>query len=503
MAGQLQLALLGNLEICQDGVPVTELHSGKGQALLCYLAVTGRPHLRPTLTGLLWGDMPEASARSNLSKALTYLRQVVGHHLSITRQAIAFDRGNPYWLDVEVFESQVRSASSRAVSSQPNIGQLQRAVELYRGDFLEGFYVRQAPAFEDWILAQRVRFRELALDTLYTLAAYHSRQGPAGHAAGIDYTTRLLVMEPWLEEAHQLMMVLLVQNGQRSAALAQYETCRQMLADELSVEPGTETTALYERIRDGKSNLAQGEPKTRSILNSEPLTVPPSLSAGSAPDRSLTHFVTRERELTQLDTHLERALDGEGRIAFITGEAGTGKTALIGEFARRAQARYTELVVAGGNCNAFTGTGDPYLPFRQILEQLTGDVESRWAAGTLSPEGTYRLWNLIPTSVRALLDASPALIDAFLAGPSLENRGRLAAPNGAHWLDRLEENLASRKVGSANLRQASLFEQTMVFLAALSRQHPLLLILDDLHWADAARSTCSFTCAGGSRLSAS
>jgi len=281
MANELQLTLFGNPEIYLDGIQVTDLTSLKGRALLFYLAVTGRSHLRPTLVGLLWGELPEANARNNLSKALTYLRQMVGRHLNITRQAVAFDRECPYCLDVEVFESQVRNVPSKVVSSQSNIEQLQHAIELYRGDFLEGFYVRQAPAFEEWVLVRRAQLRELALQALHTLAIYHTQLGPAGHAAGIDYTTRLLVIEPWLEEAHQLMMVLLVQNGQRSAALAQYEVCRQLLTNELGVEPGTETTALYKSIRDGELSQETRWQKTRGDLAAAPLAAPPFLSAGS------------------------------------------------------------------------------------------------------------------------------------------------------------------------------------------------------------------------------
>jgi DNA-binding SARP family transcriptional activator len=135
MAEGLQLTLLGNLEVLHDGLLVTDLRSRKALALLCYLAVTGRPHLRPLLVGLLWGEMPEALARNNLSKALTQLRQVVGHHLIITRHEVAFDRERPYWLDVEAFE--------QGASALADIEGLQRAVELYGGDFLEGFYVHQ------------------------------------------------------------------------------------------------------------------------------------------------------------------------------------------------------------------------------------------------------------------------------------------------------------------------------------------------------------------------
>ena len=247
MANELHLTLLGNPEVRRDGVPVTNLRSRKAMALLCYLAVTGRPHRRSFLVGLLWGQMPEAHARNNLSKALTHLRRAVGSHLHISRRELAFDRERPYWLDVEAFE---QSASALA-----DIEGLQRAVELYRGDFLEGFYVHQSPAFEEWVLAQRARLRELALQALHTLATHHSRRGTAGHATAMQYTTRLLALDPWREEAHRQLMVLLARSGQRSAALAQYQTCFQALADELGVEPAEETVALYEQIRAGQLEL--------------------------------------------------------------------------------------------------------------------------------------------------------------------------------------------------------------------------------------------------------
>jgi DNA-binding SARP family transcriptional activator len=94
MSGELQLALLGNVEVRRAGVPVT-FSSSKAMALLCYLAVTGRPHARPALAGLLWGELPEANARNNLRKALTHLRKWIAPHLSITRQSVAFNPALP------------------------------------------------------------------------------------------------------------------------------------------------------------------------------------------------------------------------------------------------------------------------------------------------------------------------------------------------------------------------------------------------------------------------
>jgi DNA-binding SARP family transcriptional activator len=103
--GELRLSLLGQVAIDKDGVPVTGFKSGKVLALLCYLVVTRRAHYRSILAGLLWGDLPEENARMNLRKALENLRHLVGPHLTVTHQTIAFDRSQPYWLDVEQFET--------------------------------------------------------------------------------------------------------------------------------------------------------------------------------------------------------------------------------------------------------------------------------------------------------------------------------------------------------------------------------------------------------------
>ena len=377
-------------------------------------------------------------------------------------------------------------------------------MELYRGDLLEGFYVRQAPAFEEWVLAQRVRLRDLALDALHTLAVHHTRRGPAGHAAAMAYTARLLALEPWREEAHRQLMLLLASSGQRGAALAQFEACRRVLAEELGVEPGAETVALYSRIRDGQDRLgieAGAAERARAGLEGFPpgspaaaAAAPPFLSPAALGPETRTPLMARQHELARLDGLLELALAGHGQAAFVTGEAGTGKTALIEEFARRAQAAHADLVVAGGNCNAYSGIGDPYLPFREIMGLLTGDVERRWAAGTLSGEQARRLWNLIPQAAQALAADGPDLVDIFVPGPSLVARARAAVPGGAPWLDELQALVNSHEPGGsqAGLKQADLFEQYARVLATLAQAHPLLLILDDLQWADSGSTSLLF-----------
>ena len=258
------MTVLGSVQIAQGETPVTGFVSAKVQALLVYLAVTGRPHTREALAGLLWGDMPHRAARVNLRQAIANLRRLVGSHLIISRQMVALNQESPYWLDAKVFSQGVHKALSHCTNggveknghSLPTaqaISSLTEAVELYQGEFLEGFLVRNAPAFEEWALLQRERFHGLALQGLHTLSTYYAGQGEAGCPAGIRYARRLLRLEPWREEAHRQLMELLARSGQRGAALAQYKQCCQTLAAEFGIQPMAETTALFERIRAAAS----------------------------------------------------------------------------------------------------------------------------------------------------------------------------------------------------------------------------------------------------------
>jgi transcriptional regulator with XRE-family HTH domain len=125
-------------------------------------------------------------------------------------------------------------------------------------------------------------------------------------------------------------------------------------------------------------------------------SLPPFLTTPEeeAGDNGPTRFVAREPELAQLDGHLAAALEGNGRVVFITGDSGRGKTSLLAEFARRAQAGQPDLIVAGGAGSTYANIGDPYLPFRELLSLLTGDVEARLAARSITHEQALRLWQL-------------------------------------------------------------------------------------------------------------
>jgi tetratricopeptide (TPR) repeat protein len=155
-------------------------------------------------------------------------------------------------------------------------------------------------------------------------------------------------------------------------------------------------------------------------------------------------------------------------------------------FAREAQAAHPELVVVGGNGVAYTGLGDPYHPFREVLRQLSGEAEARWRAGAMTAEHALRLWNTLPLTVQALVSDGPDLVNTFVGGKGLVERARACGPAEAGWLGELEE-LVERKAASpaaAGPMQSALFGQYTRVVQSVARQAPILLILDDLQWAD-------------------
>ncbi|MFQ5856471.1 MAG: BREX system ATP-binding domain-containing protein [Anaerolineae bacterium] len=207
-------------------------------------------------------------------------------------------------------------------------------------------------------------------------------------------------------------------------------------------------------------------------------------------------FVGREAEIGRLERFLDQALAGHGQVIFVTGEAGAGKTALVREFARRAQAKHHDMLVALGEADAQTGIGDPYLPFREVLRLLTGDMEAQLAEGAISSENAGRLRDFVGVSARVLLDLGPDLIEFFVPGVALAARVGTFVAERVGWLDRLERQVtvaqAASVNGSSGVEQEHIFEQYTNVLESLADHRPIVLILDDLQWADAASISLLF-----------
>ena len=203
------------------------------------------------------------------------------------------------------------------------------------------------------------------------------------------------------------------------------------------------------------------------------------------------NFVGRDEEMARLEAHLTAALNGRGRIVLISGEAGYGKTMLMTEFARHAMDRYPNLIVAGGNCEALIGAGEPYLPFRDALAQLTCDVETPGQSSLFSRDQARRLWSLLPYSAQMLFEQGPNLIDVFVSGARLQQR-ILSHPIAADRCRVQLDALAQGSVQPQKAPQRRLFEEYTQFLRALAERQPLLLLIDDLQWIDHASAALLF-----------
>jgi adenylate cyclase len=478
----LAIRLLGPFEVTLDGEPVTQFETLKTRALLaCLVAEADSRHRREALAEMLWPDRPEGAARANLRHTLRSLRLTIGDYeaeppfLITTREAIALNPDGDAWVDAHAFAG---SLADLERVQRPHPEALERALGLYRGAFLEGLSLPDSALFEEWRILKREQVQRQVLDLLSRLVAGYEHQGEYERA--LAHAWRQVDLEPWDEPARRRVMRLLARSGRRAEALAQYEACRTVLADELGVEPETETTQLAQRIRDGELEIL------KPTHARPPAFRPPRFLLEGADDASPPLFVARDQELARLAAYADQTLEGTGRVAFVTGGPGQGKSALLDEFVRRAMRAHPELLVARGDCNAYAGAGDPYLPFRDVMAMLTGDLEGRWLAGSIRRDHARRLWGALPLVMTSLLTWGPSLIGTLVDGDALLSRLADAAPEAYGWLEHLRTLAQQARTGAMDLEQSFLFEECARVLGAVAEQHPLALVLDDVQWADNA-----------------
>ena len=179
-------------------------------------------------------------------------------------------------------------------------------------------------------------------------------------------------------------------------------------------------------------------------------------------------------------------LKGQFQLRFVSGVAGSGKTTLLQEFGRCAQGKIFELFISQGKGTAYSGIGDPFLPFREVLGTLTGDVEAKWAAGTVSHNQALHIWEMLPNTIQAVISNGPNLIGTFLSGDRMIDLLKARAPGSSKLISDLIELNAHNKESTSpgGMPQSDLFKQIADTLTAISRQIPLLILLDDLQWLD-------------------
>ncbi|MCB8950097.1 MAG: tetratricopeptide repeat protein [Ardenticatenaceae bacterium] len=300
----LQLTLLGQPRVQAGDEPNLDFAAEKWLALLAYLAITGDSYARPQLEALLWGESAAENAQTSLRTAVYNINKRLPGLLQTSRKLVWFAPERPFTLDVQQFRDLIQKGDSDNLAA---------AVALYRGDLLAGLTLGDAPEFELWLLQERERLRLQALTALEQLIDQCLRAGQIDDA--IAYSRRLLEIEPWRESVHRQLMRLLARSGDSSAALRQYQQCRDMLAAELGVDPMPETEALYQRIV-----ALRQRPPARPLPTAPPL-------------------VGRASELAQLTAHLA---DPACRLVAITGLGGIGKTSLALALAARQQRAFLD-----------------------------------------------------------------------------------------------------------------------------------------------------------------
>ena len=312
MNKKLIIRVLGNTVIELDGRPISGLPSRAAEALLIYLVCHDQPVPRETLVDLLWSERTQKQGLTNLRTILTALRRELDDYLIITRQTLAFNHAAAYWLDVAEFESQLARLQPQLQAARPlppeTTHQLQAALDLYRGDFLASFSLKEGREFEAWILLRREQLKRLASLDLHRFVAHNLATGD--YQQGLRYAEQLLELDAYDDAAQRQRMWLLVRCGQPHVALQQFENFSQLLAEELGLEPMPETTQLYRHIKTAR---------TFRISNLLPQASP---------------LIGRKIELQRLKGYLTNP---DCRLLTLVGPGGIGKTRLAIEAASQHQ----------------------------------------------------------------------------------------------------------------------------------------------------------------------
>jgi DNA-binding SARP family transcriptional activator len=441
--GVVYLTLLGPPEV-RHADEALLFSTRKELALLIYLAVEGRVHSRKKLSELFWPEGDARHGRAALRITLLNLRHLLGEdtgvspppHLLIKRDTLGLDLSSPLEIDLHILLKACTSAQASAHTSRtlPEVDHrallatLQRASRLPRGEFLEGFSLRDAPAFDDWVRLQREYWHLRANEVFDRLS--HMQFAAGDLEAAIETVNRWLALFPLQEDAYRRLMRLYFAAGDRVAALRAYEACRVMLATTMQTEPTAETVALASRMR-------AVAPPRRKIAATPALALSP-VAFLEGP------LLGRAAELSTLLKVYHTAQRGQAQAVLLEGELGIGKTRLATEFLAVAEMEGADVLQG----QAFEAGGQ--LPYRPVIEALRPRIERENAPDDLlSDTWLAELARLLPE----LRDRYPDLLDP--------GRDRSVARN-------------------------RLFEAFARLGQSLAARTPLVLFIDDVQWADAA-----------------
>lgn len=443
----LKIKLLGGFQVAFEDRQVADAdwRLTKARSLVKLLALEKGHRLhREQVVDLLWPDLEPEAATNNFHQALHAARRALGTVIPggaatpvirLQRQLLALEPPFPVWVDVSAFEQAVEVAQ---LSNDP--ADAYAAEKLYGGDLL------LEDLFEDWAADLRQGLRDSYLGCLLRLAGLHEARREPGPA--IDVLRRVLAEEPAREEAHLGLMRLYALTGRRQQALRQYERLREALERDLDAEPDQATEQLYEEIQAGEF---PAEPWTSDDLAGAAAPTAADLAAvrlvghrASVAARQPSPFVNRERELAVLRRCLDEARAGRGQVVLLSGEPGIGKTRMAEEVVEQGRAAGAQ--VLWGRC--YGGEGSlPYWPWVQIIRSYVRASDPATLQATLG-RGAADIARIVPE----LRDKLPRLPQASTQGASED--------------------------------QVLLFDSVTTLVKQLAAVEPLIIVLDDLQWAD-------------------
>lgn len=429
----IRLFLLGAPRIERDGSSV-DLDTRKAIALVAYLAIEGQTFRRDSLAGLLWPEHGGDQARGALRRTLSTLKKGMGGEGVEADRATVGLTSDAVWTDAMEFRRLIEQSQVPLSEGDPDacLALVERAIELYRGDFMAGFSLRDSVDFEDWQYFQSESHRRLMASALEQAVECLTMRGRFAEA--IDRARRWLTLDPLHEPAHRKLMLLFAWNDQRASALKQYRACVGLLERELGVPPLAETTELYRQITDNRVP----EPQLLALPHE------PSIELADVRAPIPAPLVGRTNELARLVDAYER-VGASGRVALIEGEAGIGKSRLADEFLKYVHERGA--MTAAVRCHAEET--------RLAFGVVTGLLRQ-----TLEEKGNEWL-EVVP--VHWLSECARLLPELLSLGYDVPPPTPLDDPGA----------------------QARFFEGIASFLTAASAgpQRGVLLV-DDLHWTD-------------------
>jgi DNA-binding SARP family transcriptional activator/DNA-binding GntR family transcriptional regulator len=429
----MEFRVLGPLE-ASDGKRPFDLGGHKQRAVLARLLLDlNRTVAVDRLVDDLWGEDTPASAVKMVQISVSRLRKVLPAGVLLTRAPGYVLQADPEALDAIRFR-RLRESGRAALASGDAVaaaGTLREALTLWRGsplaEFDEPFARVEAAHLEE----MRVVCLEERIDAELALGR---------HAGAVAELEALVAGHPLREGLHRQLMLALYRGGRQGEALAAYERFRRTLDQELGIEPTGALKALHLRILNQDPGL-DADPRN-AVRRAPDATAPAPAQARAPVERRL---VGRTEELRALESALDEAAGCRGGSVLVAGPAGIGKTRLLAELVTRAHERGATVLT--GRCIQLIGAGLPYLPLVEALRPLHGSTELRGLADVL-----HELPRLMPGLTREDAVAQP-----------VETRA------------------------SSRLR---LFEEMLAVLERLGAQAPVVLVLEDLHWAD--ESTLDF-----------